>query len=227
MLDFIESCIYIYWSLQISAAENSAWLCHSQAAQTFLPAGEGLQTCPPTSPLVQGRVAKNAHSSATSIMVNWKVYLTHMAKNIWLSKPSHEWIPPSLFCEFSFPFKEKKKKKENFILKLSQVLQALSFGEPVNSCVVEAAFCSAPFHKKSSWEGSDSRPGSDEITGCQSRLSGPLHSLTSMHADIESPSHSDRWAFLLHETYKTRSIARESRCFICAQIALTFLSVKI
>lgn len=70
-------------------------------------------------------------------------------------------------------------------------------------------------------------PSANETAGFQSRLSEPSQPLTSTHTGTERSSHRGRWAFLLHQSYKTRCVAKQSRCFIHAQIALTFLSVKI
>lgn len=93
--------------LQISAAEGLACLCHSQAAQTFHPAAESLQICPAPSPLLEGSMAKTAHFSETTIVVNWFTSFTGPKIS---SKEAKSWMNSSfsVLCVFLY-FQRKKK----------------------------------------------------------------------------------------------------------------------
>lgn len=113
-------------------------------------------------------------------------------------------------CFVCFPLLSKKK-KWNFSLKFSQVLQDLSFNEPVNFWVVEAALCSAPFHSKTSREGGNSWP--QLWWNC--RLSKQAFSTAAVF-DSNARRHRRsqpqcRQAFLLYQSARARCVAKASK----------------
>lgn len=80
---------------------------HSQAVQTFLPPVESLQTCPAQSPLREQH-GQNCPFFGNIYNSELKDLRHSHGQKYLVSKPSHEWIPLSLFCVFSFTFKDKK-----------------------------------------------------------------------------------------------------------------------
>lgn len=95
--------------LQISAAEDLAWLCHSRAAQTFLPAVESSQTCPAQSPLLEESVAKTARFFRNIYNGEMKGLPHSRGQKYLVSQVMNK----SLFlCFVCFPLLSKKKKVE-------------------------------------------------------------------------------------------------------------------
>lgn len=76
-------------------------------------------------------------------------------------------------CFVCFSLLSKKKKKVELQSEFQSSTSRLSFGEPVNSRAVEAALRSAPFHSKTSREGGNSGPSSDETAAFKAGFQDP------------------------------------------------------